>query len=243
MKKILVALLLGVSVTSFAAVVPTEKVIVKKPSVIRTDMTKVKMEVKKPAVDNSVDEESIKEMQRYQGVITMDNMEALDNLSRAIQNNPDAVLHSTFGVEDVTPANQRELMTGKAVEKYAEQAKSDDPVQKFSNVRVPDLTGSYADFRESRDELERLHKQALAQIEQIGQQRLGQKQAPIDRKLTPDDVRAMGIDTKQLPENWEAMLEETNRKVEELKKQAAAKNTQQTVPTAAATTTVPLGKK
>ena len=211
MKKICVALLLGISGVSFAAVVPAEPLVIKKPSIIRSDETKRRVVVARKVLSDEVGSESIAELERYNDVLTMDNVKAIENASRLMQDDPNALARSLGA--DLSQVDfsmdRRKMGSNEFVGSYVRTVETDDPKAKFAGLHVPELTGSFEGARAAEEKLKELHAQALRQMEEIGRQHLGQKSAPIQTPLTVEKVKEMGIDTRAWPKGWENMLKKS----------------------------------
>lgn len=222
MKIFIVGLLLGVSVASFAALVPTEDTESTKASVSGTDLTQHKIMRKETVARDTMDKETLEELKRYKGVLTADNVEALENMSRLLQNNPEKLLGVDLsgGGLDI---GERVIEPGQEVVPYVSGPKVDDPVQRFANMQVPELTAAMGDAYVDEETLDRLYAQALAQVEQIGHKHLGQKKAPIARALTVEDIEEMGIDTTKLPAGWEENLKKAQEMQKEIERQQSVK--------------------
>ena len=223
MKKLVVLLLLGVSGVSFASVVPTEPVKVRRPSVTQPDATKMKMLVKHKVLEDTVGSESVPDLQRYHKVVTLDNVTAIENTSRLMQDNPQGLMRKIGVDPDKLPfeLDRRAMGTEEIVGNYVASPQTDDPGEKLAGLHVPELTGSFKNVRQSENSLKNMHKEALKQIEEVGHRHLGQKEAPIQRTLTPDDIKDMGIDTRRLPKDWEETLEKAIENNEKHKDQVS----------------------
>jgi len=232
MKKIALLLLLGVSTISFASVVPVDEAAVRKTDVLRPDATKMKMMVKAKTLSNSVGMDSIPELQRYNNTVTMDNVKAIENMSRLMQDDPDRLMQQLAGSNSKVNfvVDRRKMGTQDVVDRYVASPETDDPAVKLGGLNTPELLGSFEGARASKEEMMAMHQDALKQIEEVGHQHLGQKFAPIQMPMTAEEIKERGVDTRRLPKDWEKTLEkaEKNRKLyqeqEARKKKEAAAN-------------------
>ena len=227
MKKIVLFLMMGISVASYAAVAPVNARAVRKPSVTQPDATKMKMMVKPKPLSDSVGSERIADLQRYGGVVTMDNVKAIENMSRLMQDDPNRLMEQ-FGVDTSQldfEVDRRKLGSDEIVGAYVASPETDDPAEKLAGLNTPDLTGTFESARASEEELLALHRSALRQIEEIGHEHLGEKAAPIRMPMTVDEIKEMGIDTRRLPRGWEEALRETEKNQKLYQEQEARKKT------------------
>lgn len=216
MNKIILLLLLGVSTVSFAAVAPVNSSTMPVTKVTRPDATKMKMMVKAKKLPNSIGREPVADLQRYRGTVTMDNVKAIENMSRMMQDDPNRLIQQLAGPgsEVNFEVDQRKMGTDEIVEGYVASPETDDPAEKLGGLNTPELLGSFASARHSEEELKEMHQAALRQIESIGHENLGQKSVPIRMPMTVEEIKKMGIDTRRLPRGWE----ETVKKAEENRK-------------------------
>ncbi|MBQ3695822.1 MAG: hypothetical protein II938_02495 [Alphaproteobacteria bacterium] len=223
MKKLLLILLLGVSCVSFASVVPTETTTLRKPGMIRTDATKRKRLVTRKVLSDEVGSGFVKDLQRYNGILTVENVQSIENMSRLMQDDPTGLM-KTFGF-DVEKAgieiDRRKMGTDEMVGTYIRTPKTDDPAEKMAALRVPELTGSFATTQASKEQLKAMHAQALKQIEEIGHQHLGQKRVSVQMPLTVEDVKKMEINPHSLPKDWEKVLQESEENQKRAKEMGA----------------------
>ncbi len=233
MKKIALLLLLGVSPVSFAAVTPSDVSGVRTTSVIRPNVTKMKMMVKAKTLPNSAGADFVSDLQRYNNVVTMDNVNAVENMSRLMQDDPERLMQQITGgkSEHVNfDIDRRKMGSEEIVDDYVSSPVTEDPSVKLAGLNTPELLGSFEEVRASKDELVAMHQNALMQVEEIGHQHLGQKSAPIQMPMTVEEIKKSGIDTRRLPRGWEDALKkaEANRKLyqeqEARKKKNAAGN-------------------
>ncbi len=214
MKKVILLLLLGVSTVSFASVAPVNSSETRVPTTSHPDATKMKMMVRQRPLKNSVGAESIAELKRYNGILTMDNVNAIENMSRLMQDDPDRLMQELTGAssDDIGFAvDRRKMGTNEIVGEYERSPETDDPAVKLAGLNTPDLTGSFSSVRHSEEEIKAMHRNALKQIEEIGHNHLGQKTAPIQMRMTVEDIKAMGIDTRRLPRGWEDAVREREK--------------------------------
>lgn len=226
MKKFWVMLLLGIPSVCFAAVVPTSTTEVRTPTIIQTNPAKRKAIVTQKKLSDEVGSESVASLEKYDGVLTMDNVTAIDNMSRLIQDDPAALIEA-LGGGNVTEAgwefDKRKMGSEELVEPYVKTIETDDVKKKYASLRGPELTGSFAEARKSKDEIKALRQRSIDQMLAISQKTLGQKQAPVQMNLTVQDIKDMGIDTRRLPKGWEETLarnEEVIKKAKETGGQA-----------------------
>ena len=223
MKKIVLFLMVGISTVSYASVVPVEATNVPKTSVTRPDATKMKMLVRAKTLDNSVGKEAVADLQRYRGVVTMDNVKAIENMSRLMQNDPERLMRQ-MGADPAKlnlNMDRRKMGSNEAPAAYVASPKTDDPAEKLAGLNTPELTGSFAGVRASEDKLMAMHQEALKQIEEIGHEHLGQKSAPIRMPMTVEEIQEMGVDTRRLPKGWEKTLEDAEKNIKSYQEQEA----------------------
>ena len=217
MKRFVLLLLLGVSTVSFAAVAPVDSNTMPLSKVTRSNATKMKMMVKARKLPNSIGKEPVADLQRYRGAVTMDNVKAIENMSRLMQDDPNRLIQQLAGPgsEVNFEVDQRKMGTDDIVEDYVASPETDDPAEKLGGLNTPELLGSFASARHSEEALKEMHQAALRQIESIGHENLGQKSVPIRMPMTVEEIKEMGIDTRRLPRGWEETLKkaEENRKL------------------------------
>ena len=218
MKKIIGILLMGVACSSFAAMAPTEEAFpIKKPSVTQMDASKRKIIRTEVKPTEKVSDETMKSLKRYEGILTMDNVRTIENMSALMQDNP-AQLMRQLSVEDMNFEVDRHAMgSDEFVDGYVRPPETDDPAERFSNVQVPALTGSYDSVRSTQAELKQAHAEALKKIEEISHQHLGQKSTSVGMIATVDDIKAMGVDESLLPEGWEDQLNKAQEEYQSYK--------------------------
>jgi hypothetical protein len=141
----------------------------------------------------------------------------MENMAAAMQDNPQKLFKDALHV-DLDKSGIEVKKAGDAPTSYVRSSKTDKAEEKFANVKTPDLVNSFENMP-SEDELKEMHSRALAQIEQIGRERLGQEQAPIQRSVSSGDVKNMGVDTRLLQKDWERELEKWNRELANKKQQ------------------------
>ena len=225
MKKIIGILMMSFACVASAAVAPSEEFQVKRPSVTKMDMTKQKIirKGKPEELSNTMSVEAVKDLQRYEGVVTMDNVATIERMSRLMQDNPEELMRQ-LGVTDMNfEIDDRAMGTDEIVDPYVDAPETDDPAERLANVQTPALTGSFADMRASRAELKQKHAEALQKVEQIGRQHLEGKMAPIAMMPTVEDIKATGVDTSKLPEGWEKQIEQSQEQHKKYKKQEEEK--------------------
>ena len=211
MNKIIFALLLGISTVSLAAVVPVQKPTIKRPSVTRVDASKVKMEVRKPQLDDTLGMETVEEMERYNGVVAMDNVEDLEKIGALMQGNPDELIRQVYGADlkaQGITTKEPELLTGENMPAYERTIKTDDPAAKMASFRVPEMMGTYESLQESREELKKAHDDARKKLELIGKQRLGEKTVATRPVPSKELTESMGISEDSLPKNIRGQLQQ-----------------------------------
>ena len=210
MKKIIGILLMGVACSSFASMAPTEAFDVKKPSVTQMDASKRKIIRKEiQPTSEKVSDETMASLKRYEGILTMDNVRTVENMSALMQNNP-AKLMKQLSVKDMNfEIDQHAMGSNDLVKEYVRAPETDDPAERFSNVQVPALTGSYSSVRSTQAELKEAHAKALKQIEEIAHQNLGQKSAPVGMLTSVEDIKALNVDESLLPDDWEEQLKKS----------------------------------
>ncbi len=211
MKKILMALMLGVAGLAFAAVAPDTRPQMRRPKIIRPDMTKRPAIPMKAPADEQTDEQDIKELARYRQTLTKDNIDAVENVARLMQDDPAALFGQISGQapEDSAASNR--------VSTYQRTPANATPAERLAVLRPPSLMDSIAGGKVSEEEMQRRYQRAVQSVERVAQTQLeqrpfGQKQAPIRQFPTVEDVKNSGIDLSYFPENWEELLKEVHEK-------------------------------
>lgn len=210
MKKLLFMLVLGVSSVAVASVAPTEPLQIKKPGVIGTDMSKRKI-IRNEAPIPKKDNDAVPKLQKYQGVVTQDNMDALENMSRLMQDDPSALM-AQFGAPGVQFERSGDTPS------YQRTNPSASPAERLNNMQAPVLTGSLPGLEFTKEDVRKEQQKALQQIEAAGRKQLGQKQAPITQMMTVEDIKNSGIDVSQLPEGWEETVNKAYQAQVEMRK-------------------------
>ena len=88
MKKILFTILLGVSAVAMASVVPNETIQIRKPTVRQMDSSKRQIIRTVKAPDDTMSADTIEKLKRYNNVLTKENVTAMENMSRMLQDQP-----------------------------------------------------------------------------------------------------------------------------------------------------------
>ena len=230
MKRLLMLMLLMSSCNSWAAVVPTEPVVMRKPSIIRTDETKRQAVVTRQKLSDEVGSGPVADLNRYSDVLALDNIKAIENMSRLMQDDPNGFVQA-MGGGDISQTgfefDRTKMGTNEVVAPYVRSIETDDPAQKFASLHAPALMGSFEATRESKQEFKELHARVLAQMESIGHQHLGQKIVPIQKPITVDEIKQMVGDTRSLPKNWEEILRQNEEAVKKIKESEAQKAAEQ----------------
>lgn len=215
MKKFLFLLMLGVAGVAVAAVVSDEEAQVRKPKVLTMDATKVKIIRKARPEDNRASDETVSFLQRYSGVLTKDNVDAVENISQMMQDEPKA-LAQRFASKKLN----NDPLNGSS--DYQKTDPDASVTERFAMLQPPSLTGSRPGATLTKDDMRQAYEEARKKIEFVGRKQLGQKQTSITLVPTVDDIKNSGIDLSQLPENWEEIVKENQKKAQELKKQSKA---------------------
>lgn len=210
MKKILFLAVLAVSTVTMASVVPTESVQIKKPKVSTMDRSKFKIIRKKPVIEKK-DNDAVAKLQRYNGVVTDENINSLENMSRLMQENPSALM-AQFGAKNVVFEENGEVTP------YQKTDPNASPAERLNNLQPPSLTATLPGLKFTKEDVKREQQKALKQIEIAGRKQLGQKQSPITQPMTVEDIKNSGIDTSILPENWEEIVNQNQKRLEEYRK-------------------------
>ena len=221
MKKILVALILGISGLAVAAVAPSTQEQIKKPQVTRPDMTKRQIIRKEVPVRKQTDAVDMQELSRYKRTLTKDNVDAVENMARLMQDDPGA-LFAQMGVETTTDSVGQ-------TSSYQKTPENASPAERLAALQPPSLTNNISGVRLTKEGMERLHQQALQNVEQIGrpqlgQKQLGQKQAPIMQTMTVEEIKNSGIDVRYLPENWEEIVRQNQEQNRQKRRQRLQPN-------------------
>ena len=178
MRGIVFGLLMGISVMVFAAKAePTGA------RLVTPDLSKLKVEVEvdseraKPIYAHDAETARFAEM----GLLTKDNVSAVNNMARIMRDKPDVFIQQVFNVtpddKDIVWPNEATNRLGSTKEaKSAEVAiESDDPLEMMKDIRFPELTGSYDDLEVSRIVMKSEYDKAMKQVGEIGRKQLGRK--------------------------------------------------------------------
>ncbi len=232
MKSFIFAMMLGASCVSLAAVT-TPEIKVKTATVKGMDMSKLEMMTRPPKSKQGVDPKFIQEAQKYDNVITLENAKSTSNMMRMAQNNPQQLLYITTGVseENLDEAGlsfaTKTAMDGTQPLYHGPAPETDDPAEIMASIQTPDLTGPLSSMRESKDEIKLLQKQALKRIEVMSKQKLEDRSAPIQMPMTMEDWEELGIDKRDLPDNFEEIMKQQEEGWKLYKQQRAAKRKQE----------------
>lgn len=199
MKTLLLSLFLGVSCVAMAAAVPEKEapqqlIQVRKPKIRRTNMANHKVMVDKlklQADANGVSpdfltSEDTTRLRQMPGVVTKENVKAVNNIARLANDNPELLAYQLFGAEpgeiEWPTRGPNRLGSDEMAEGAHLAVESDDPLEMLATIRMPELTGSYEELEAGGDMIEQAHKEAMAQIKELSHEHLGQKPAPIFMK-------------------------------------------------------------
>ena len=198
MKKILFLLVMGVSGIAMASVVPSQPIQVKKPGVTGIDTSKIKI-IRKEKPAQRTGEANVAKFQNYQGVLTSDNVDAMENMARLMQENP-AGLMALVGAKDI----EFEYASRPTV--YPRTDRNATPAERLSNLQPPSLTASLPGVQFTKEDVRREQQRALEILESVGRKQLGEKQVTIAQPMSVEEIKKSGIDTSIFPEGWEEIM-------------------------------------
>ena len=185
MRFVVFGLLLGISFATLAEVAPLTVESLPRVGVHQTNRSNMKIMRKEKVDENDdkLDEEAVNHVRRYQNIVKQENVQAVANMSRLMQNDPNQFMRQVYlgGDQDAKLPEISSVSTGTEEEfkPYDMPVMGDDPVKNLVNVPVPELTGSVVEMKGGKEEFHRQYVKARKQIEQIGRQHLGQKAVPI----------------------------------------------------------------
>ena len=182
MRGILFGLLLGMSAAAFAQVVPDSEKPLKGASLKTPDLSQMKVIV-------DLDEDvapiyvpdstmgSLKEM----GALTKENVQAINTMARLMRDNPDGFAQQVLAV---SPDDEVEwpgdgvtkLGSTREARSAVVAPESDDPVEMLSNIRMPELTGTYDEMEVNRTVMKAEYEKAMKQFGEMSRKQFGQKQ-------------------------------------------------------------------
>ena len=217
MKKILFTILLGVSAVAMASVVPNETIQIRKPTVRQMDSSKRQIIRTVKAPDDTMSADTIEKLKRYNNVLTKENVTAMENMSRMLQDQPE-ILMEQMGGEGL------QVRASDDVPLYQRTDSKASPVERFANFQPPMLTGGAKDVTVSKKVIADTQKKALKQIEYVGRTQLKRGVAPVMQQMTPEDLEASGVDTSQLPVGWEQKLKDAQKKSKKVQVQLPEKS-------------------
>ena len=188
MRLVVLGLLLGISFAAVAEVAPLTVESLPKVGVRQTNRSNMKImrKEKEDENDNKLGEEATNRIRRYQNIVKQENVQAVANMSRLMQNDPDQFMRQVYlGGNQEAKLPEISLVsagTEDELKSYEMPMMGNDPVKNLANVPVPELTGSVVELTGGKEEFHRQYVKARKQIEQIGRQHLGQKVVPIRLK-------------------------------------------------------------
>lgn len=198
MKKFLFGLMLAVSCVASAAVVPETNVRtqIKVPELRRTNMAKrqamlAKRESKKktPVVSEAfVKSNDARILREMYGFMTKENIQSTNNVIRLASENPNALAQQMYGISgdkiDWPQVSPNRVGSNEGARKgtLAPIETEEDPVVAVAQMRMPELSGTYEELEQSREEIAKAHKDALQKIAELGHEHLGQKPVTIYMK-------------------------------------------------------------
>ncbi|MBQ4471972.1 MAG: hypothetical protein II942_01835 [Alphaproteobacteria bacterium] len=181
MKGILFGLLLGISAVTFAQVVPDAARPLKRANLTTPDLSKLKVivdleDVVTPEYVPDSTMGSMKEM----GVLTKENVQSINTMARLMRDNPDGFAQQVLSIspddEVYWPGDGvKKLGSTKDAESAVVAEESDDPVEMLSNIRMPELTGTYEEMEVNRAVMKAEYEKAMKQISELSRKHLGQK--------------------------------------------------------------------
>jgi len=196
MKRFLLCLLLGVSVSATAAVAPQkdatkETLPAKTITMHYTNRANHKILMDKVVGEDDVlvskefvASEDAGSLRQLDYLLTKENVKAVDNFARLSDQNPDALLQRLIGAEPgsipLPERSAKRLGSQKEARGYRAARDSEDPLEMLASIRMADITGSFEDLEENADIIQKEYEtKAVPFLKNISHEFLGQKPAPI----------------------------------------------------------------
>jgi len=203
-------LILGVSGMAFASVAPSEPIQIKKPTVRTMDMSKRKIIRQEKELDDTLGSDTINSVKRYNNVLTQENLDALENISRRMQESPERLM-ADFGADAEILAGNDEGPD------YPRTDRNVAPEKRFANIQPPSLTQGSQTVTVSKEDVKNAQRKALKQMEYVGRTQLQQKPAPIAQQKSLKDLEELGMDVSQVPDNLKAQLQNPPKRAQRTK--------------------------
>ena len=180
MRIVVLGLLLSVSFGVMAQVMPLTAESLPKAGIRQTNVSNLQI-MRKEAnkTDEELEKDTTARLERYQNILTQDNVQALANITRFMQDDPGKLVgyeywDAAMGMEDDE--------SGEVRESYNMPEMGDDPAKNFLNIPIPVMSQKIVDERPEDLNRHEEYIKVRKQIEQVARQHLGQKSAPIRLK-------------------------------------------------------------